>query len=95
MKPVRKVRSGFMFLREFSIVEDRLQRGGVEAINEPNVVKAFAAGANAFPIRLSAFETQGHYISELYCLFATTCGAGLLISNCALTLCKPAVSVSI
>src|SRR5437588_3561255 len=39
--------------------------------------------------RLSKFalvlDTQGHIKSQLYGLFTTTCGAGLLTSSCALT----------
>ena len=42
-------------------------------------------GTNAFTNRLGAFGTQGHSISEAYGLFATTCGAGLITSSCALT----------
>ena len=44
------------------------------------MVKAFATRANAFPIQLASVpDTQGRSKSELYGLFATTCGAALFI----------------
>jgi hypothetical protein len=44
--------------------EDLLQLGQADAIERRKRVKAFAAGANAFPNRLGAFDTQGRSISE-------------------------------
>src|SRR5207244_8180636 len=46
--------------------------------------KAFAARANAFPLRFGACHKH-RYTSQLYGLFVTTCGAGLLTSSWALT----------
>ena len=37
---------------------------GKSIVSNNEKVKAFAAGTNAFPIRLSAFDTQGHSILE-------------------------------
>src|SRR6266404_190797 len=52
---------------------------------EAEKVKAFATEANAFPIRLGVFGTQGVLFSESYGLFTTTCGAVFLTSSWALT----------
>ena len=54
-------------------------------IIQEETVKAFTEGANAFPVRLGAPHTQGLSTSQLYGLFVTTCGAGLLTSSWALT----------
>ena len=56
-----------------------LQHRGTE------MVKAFAAGANAFPIPFGARRGEHRYTLQLYGLFTTTCGAGLLTSSWALT----------
>src|SRR6266446_7200199 len=56
-----------------------LQHRGTE------MVKAFAAGANAFPIPFGARRGEHRYTLQLYGLFVTTCGAGLLTSTWALT----------
>src|SRR6266480_308665 len=53
-------------------------RGGGE------MVKAFAWGQTPFQFAL-VLDTQGGSTSQLYGLFATTCGAGLLTSSWALT----------
>jgi hypothetical protein len=60
------------------------QRRGYN-IGEPEMVKAFAAGANAFPIPFGARRGEHRYTLQLYGLFVTTCGAGLLTSSWALT----------
>ena len=53
---------------------------------ETETVKAFAAGAtNAFPNSPRCFSHTRLFISRLYGLFTTTCGADLLISTWALT----------
>src|SRR5438552_8557290 len=53
-------------------------RGGGE------MVKAFAWGQTPFQFAL-VLDTQGGSTSQLYGLFATTCGAGLFTSSWALT----------
>ena len=46
------------------------------------MVKAFAAGANAFPIQFASVpDTQGRFKSEFYGWLTTTFAAGLLISS--------------
>ena len=49
---------------------------------ECDMVKAFVAGANAFPIQLASVpHTQGCFKSEFYGWLTTTFAAGLLTSS--------------
>src|SRR6266480_3919447 len=45
--------------------EDLLQLGQADAIERRKMVKAFAAGTNAFPDRLDAWHTRPFYIAAL------------------------------
>src|SRR6266567_3313539 len=47
--------------------------------------KGVRPGANAFPISFGARRGEHRYTLQLYGLFVTTCGAGLLTSSWALT----------
>jgi hypothetical protein len=67
--------NGVLLTRENRAAREQKSRNG----------KAFAAGANAFQTRLGASHPQGRSTSQLYGLFTTACGAGLLTSSCALT----------
>src|SRR5258708_5321360 len=62
-------------------------------------VKAFVAGANTFPNPPSRLTPEAALPSQLYGLFTTTWGAGLLTSSCATTFwisdaCSPGRAVS-
>jgi hypothetical protein len=55
------------------------------AASQPKTEKAFAARGECLSNFALVLDTEGHTKSQLYGLFTTTCGAGLLTSSCALT----------
>jgi len=83
MKPARTAGSALSLLREFfpSSV-GLLQRNQVVRSSDRKGVRRAGERLSKSP---RCFDTQGYFHFAAYCLFATTCGAGLLISSCALT----------
>src|SRR5947208_10679463 len=70
--------------RIFPLFEDLLQLCQAMLSSDGNGKGVRREGRTPFQFAL-VLNTQGHIKSQLFGLFTTTCGAGLLTSSCALT----------
>src|SRR5207302_5432203 len=72
------------FLREFFHHLKTCSNSAKQLLSSDGKGKGVRRAANAFP-NSPWYLAQGPHYLQLYGLFTTTCGAGLLISSCALT----------